>query len=108
MELQEGISTNVLANRLRWLTDEGLLTKHAHPRNRRKYYYEITEKGFDLILVIIGLAEWSWRYLPGAWSPLEVKKLFKRNRAAFAKVWRKKVKERSREYLNQANSSTTT
>ncbi len=102
MELQEGISTNILTSRLEWLTEEGILSKHPHPTNKKKYYYEITEKGFDLVLVIMDLAQWGWKHLSGACSPRAVKRLFKRDRDEFVKVWREEVNKRSKEYLREA------
>jgi len=102
LEIREGISTNILASRLAWLTDSGIFTKHQHPTNKKKYYYEITEKGFDLIPIIMDLAEWSWKHIPNAFSPPEIKKAFKKNRNDFIKEWNKKVKAQSKNYLKEA------
>ena len=103
MEIQEGISTNILANRLQWLTDSKILTKHHHPTNKKKFYYDITDKGFDLILPIMVLAEWGWKHIPGAWTPPEVKSLFKKSQKSFVQEWKKRVKKRSQEYIKEAN-----
>ena len=102
LEMREGISTNTLAGRLEWLVESGIFTKHGHPTNRKKYYYTITGKGFDLILIIMDLAQWSWKYLPGAFSPPNVRRGFSKDRAAFVEEWRKRVRRRSDEYLASA------
>ena len=98
----EGISTNVLADRLKLLVENGMFVKHPHPNNKRKYFYEITEKGFDLIIVIMDLARWGWQHLPGAWSPPEVKKAFKANPEIFVEDWKNEVRRRSDQYLRDA------
>lgn len=103
LEMREGISTNTLASRLNWLADSDIFTKHEHPTNKKKYYYEITEKGLDLILIIMDLAQWSWKYVPGAFSPPNVRRGFSKDRTAFVKEWRKRVRQKSKEYLVKAS-----
>jgi DNA-binding HxlR family transcriptional regulator len=58
----EGIATNVLANHLRRLERDGILQKEPHPGDRRKDIYTLTEKGLDLIPVLVDLAAWSRGY----------------------------------------------
>lgn len=106
LEIREGISTNILASRLLWLTDSGIFTKHPHPTNKKKYYYEITEKGFDLIPVIMSLAEWSWKHIPNAFSPPEIKKMYKKDPTSFLSEWKKRVKQRTLTYIKEANEKT--
>lgn len=106
IQLREGISTNILASRLKWLTESRILTKHKHPTNKKKFYYEITDKGFEFIFVIMDLAQWSWKYVPGAFSPPKVKRNFKKDRKAFATEWRARVGQRSKDYLASAATST--
>jgi len=104
IKLNEGISTNILASRLAWLTDSGILIKHRHPTNKKKFYYEITEKGLDLIPVIMDLAQWGWKHIPGTWSPPEVKSSFLKDRDAFVKDWKERVKKQSQIYLKEAKN----
>jgi len=58
----EGISTNILAQRLKHLEEQGLLTKHRDPENWRSYIYELTQKGRDLAPVIAEIIDWSGKY----------------------------------------------
>jgi DNA-binding HxlR family transcriptional regulator len=102
MQLREGISSNILVNRLKWLTEAGIFIKHQHPANKKRFYYEITDKGFDLILVIMELARWGWAHIPGAYSPPRAKSLFRRDPKAFLREWKKQVKKRSEEYVADA------
>lgn len=62
-QMQEGIATNTLADRLEKLTTEGLLTKTKSKRNKLVFHYNITEKGLDLIPIIKAAIDWSEKYL---------------------------------------------
>ena len=61
-----GIARNVLATRLAKLVDEDILTRETHPEDRRKVEYRLTERGRDLLPVIIALTQWGgrWKRLP--------------------------------------------
>src|ERR1017187_10598213 len=48
MECYEGIATNILADRLRRLTANGIVTAAPDPRDGRKLIYQLTGKGIDL------------------------------------------------------------
>jgi DNA-binding HxlR family transcriptional regulator len=60
----ERIARNILADRLVWLEQAGVLLKKDDPRDRRKGWYGLTEKGIDLIPVLFALSEWSFTYDP--------------------------------------------
>jgi len=62
LKSSESISTNILANRLSKLERHGLLTKTRDPDNKKQYIYTLTEKGYDLIPVMLKLFEWSLKY----------------------------------------------
>ena len=62
-QLQEGIATNTLADRLEKLTTEGLLTKTRSKTNKLVFHYNITDKGMDLIPIIKAAIDWSEKYL---------------------------------------------
>jgi len=63
---EEGISSNILADRLRLLTEEGILTRASDPSHKQKVIYSLTEKGIELLPVLAALASWGVRYLPVA------------------------------------------
>ena len=102
LKMPEGISTNVLADRLTWLADNEIFIKHPHPTNRTKFYYEMTDKGFDLIFVIMELARWSWKYVPGSFSPPKVKRQFKSDPKGFLRQWKQRARQDSADYLASA------
>lgn len=60
----EKISTNILANRLKTMEETGLLEKTKDPDNLSKFIYRLTEKGKDLIPIILELVRWSQKYDP--------------------------------------------
>ncbi len=59
----EKIATNILADRLALLEKEGIITKHVHPDNKSKYLYRLTQKGKDLLPVLLEILLWSNKYL---------------------------------------------
>ncbi len=61
-EIEEGIATNVLADRLKHLEAEGIIAKHRDPENRRSYIYSLTEKGRDLASIMIEIILWGGRH----------------------------------------------
>ncbi len=76
---KEGISTNILAARLSRLEHEGILTKAPNPADRRQDIYSLTEKGLDLIPIMMELGAWSAKYDPR--QPEEFKQFVKMVRA---------------------------
>src|SRR5215216_2952265 len=60
LDSDEGIATNILATRLAQLEENGILTKRQNPTDRRKEDYFLTEKGLDLIPIMVEMANWSF------------------------------------------------
>lgn len=54
----EGIATNILSNRLAMLEEHGIITKNKMPDNRRVNIYAPTNRGLDLIPIVLELALW--------------------------------------------------
>ncbi|PUA36603.1 transcriptional regulator [Paenibacillus elgii] len=69
LESEEGISSNILASRLVHLEQKGLLVKKPHDTDKRKEVYLLTEKGLDLIPVLLELANWGAQYDPETDAP---------------------------------------
>jgi DNA-binding HxlR family transcriptional regulator len=61
---EEGISSNILADRLKMLLDEGMLTKTDDPSHKQKAVYSLTEKSIALVPIFAHLGAWGRRYLP--------------------------------------------
>lgn len=59
---EEGIATNILAERLARLEAEGLIAKVPDPENGRQYIYSPAPKGLDLIPALLEIILWSARH----------------------------------------------
>ena len=62
LDSEEGIATNVLADRLAWLEAHGILVK-------QRGAYRVTGKGLDLLPVMLELVAWSAKYDPHTAAP---------------------------------------
>src|SRR5688572_23866348 len=58
----EGISTNILAERLTMLEKEKIIKKEKDPSHKQKLIYSLTEKGIDLAPILINIGLWSEKY----------------------------------------------
>ena len=61
---QEGISSNILADRLKTLLEIGMLTKRDDPSHKQKAIYSLTEMAIALVPIMAHLGAWGRRYLP--------------------------------------------
>lgn len=59
LKSEEGIATNVLASRLVFLEGQGILSKAPSLEDGRKDVYTLTEKGLDLIPIVLNIVLWS-------------------------------------------------
>lgn len=84
LEADEGIATNILADRLKELEAAGILTKSRDPDNRRRYLYRLTEKGADLAPVMLELIRWSGKYDPNTFVKKRVLEKIRKDRDGFA------------------------
>jgi DNA-binding HxlR family transcriptional regulator len=66
---EEGIATNVLADRLGWLEAHGIVKRSRDPRERRRVIYELTPKGIDLLPIVIEMITWSAKHDPKTAAP---------------------------------------
>lgn len=62
----ERISSNILADRLAGLVDNGLLTRSGDPSHKQKVTYSLTERAIELVPVLAQLSAWGNRHLPVA------------------------------------------
>ena len=60
----EGIASNILADRLKTLVDQGLITKSDDPTHKQKAIYSLSEKGIALVPVLAKMADWGSKHLP--------------------------------------------
>lgn len=62
----EGISSNILADRLQMLLAQGVITRTKDPSHRQKVVYSLTEKGIDLLPILMQISRWSYKHRPVA------------------------------------------
>jgi DNA-binding HxlR family transcriptional regulator len=61
---EEGISSNVLADRLKTLLDQGIVRRDDDPSHKQKGIYSLTEKGIELLPILAQMSGWGFKYLP--------------------------------------------
>jgi len=71
----EGIATNILAERLQRLEAAGIITTTRDAEDRRKVVYRLTEKGIDLAPIIVELVLWSARHEETGAPPASIRKM---------------------------------
>jgi len=59
---EEKISTNILADRLTALEKNGFLKKEQSKNHKQKMIYSLTQKGIDLVPIIMEIGLWTDRY----------------------------------------------
>jgi len=64
LQSEEAISSNVLADRLNALVENAILTRRDDPTHAQKAIYSLTEKGLDLLPVLIAMSAWTQKYCP--------------------------------------------
>lgn len=63
-ESEEGIASNILSQRLKHLTAQGLITKAQDPTHRQRQIYSLTEQAIQLVPVLAQLGAWGRKFLP--------------------------------------------
>src|SRR5262249_16839444 len=64
-----GLSRKVLAERLRWLTEHGVLEKRAYSTRPPRYEYALAAKGLELVEVLMGMVGWGDKWRGGQAGP---------------------------------------
>lgn len=62
LKSEEKIATNILANRLLNLEEHQIIQKLEHPDSKAKVLYKLTEKGIDLLPIIVEIQLWADKY----------------------------------------------
>ncbi|KAM3113826.1 winged helix-turn-helix transcriptional regulator [Phormidesmis sp. 146-33] len=69
LDSPEGISTNILANRLKLLEELGLAEKQPYGNHSRRMNYQLTEKGKSLRPVLKVITAWGLKHLTDTQIP---------------------------------------
>ena len=70
----EGIPTNILADRLRKMEAAGLIAARPYQEHPVRYRYALTAKGRDLEYVLGAVARWGKKHIRGTVVPKEFRK----------------------------------
>lgn len=91
LKSDEKIATNILASRLQTLEENGIITKSDHPDSKAKVLYKLTQKGIDLLPLMIEINLWAEKYFT---IPAERKAMLievKKDKDAFIKTATKEL-----------------
>ena len=89
LDAGEGISTNILADRLQRLEALEIVSKTTDPEDARRYVYRLTEIGIDLAPLLVEMILWSVRHFKTD-APAEVIAEMTLHRGRFLKQVRKR------------------
>lgn len=87
---EERIATNILADRLQRLEGAGLIRKTGGNPRSGQQSYAVTEKGKDLIPLLLEMMLWSAKHLPGTTTPRRFLVELKKDRAWVAREIRRR------------------
>jgi DNA-binding HxlR family transcriptional regulator len=63
---EEGIASNILADRLKRLVEAGLLSRRDDPSHAQKAIYSLTEPAIQLVPLLAQMGAWGRRHLPAS------------------------------------------
>ncbi|MDI7774507.1 helix-turn-helix domain-containing protein [Asticcacaulis sp. EMRT-3] len=81
---EEKIATNILADRLMRLEQNGLISKAADPSDKRKFIYALTARGADLAPILVEMALYAMKYEAIVHMPKEIVAEMQKNRQVYA------------------------
>jgi DNA-binding HxlR family transcriptional regulator len=89
---EEKIATNILVNRLSVLEAQNILLKRVSPANKSKFIYSLTQKGIDLLPIIIEIMDWGAKYNINC-PRKELGKRIKKDKAGVIREYFQKLKK---------------
>lgn len=102
LQSDEHISSNILAERLARLVDNGVLTKSDDPTHKQKAIYSLTEKGIALLPIIVQIGTWGSRWVPDAKKlDAATRKMLRELQEGGPRAWAKQMDELRAVHLHQ-------
>ncbi len=77
---KEGMATNILSDRLKRLEEIGIVKSRVFEEKKTMKEYKLTQKGMDLIPVLLETIAWSAKHQKGLNIPENFLKKMKKNR----------------------------
>lgn len=93
LKSEEKIATNILATRLQMLESTGIITKLDHPDSKAKVLYQLTQKGIDLLPIMIEIHLWADKYSTIPPERNVIIKELKNNKEVFLKSYTNQLKK---------------
>lgn len=100
LKSEEKIATNILATRLQMLESNGIITKLDHPDSKAKVLYQLTQKGIDLLPIMVEIHLWADKYSTIPPERNAIINELKNNKEEFLKSYTKLLKKNQ---LKEAN-----
>lgn len=91
----ERIASNILADRLSMLEWVGIITKQENEENKKVPIYKLTQKGIDLIPVMVELILWSDKYNEISAQAKQFAKMIKQNKDGVIAGMKTKFKDKT-------------
>ena len=80
---EEGIATNILADRLKRPETSGIVTRQRDPEDGRQFIYRATEKGLGLTPVLLEIGAWAATHDQRTGAPAGFAESFYADRKAY-------------------------
>lgn len=93
LKSDERIATNILASRLKTLEENNIIEKLDHPDSKAKVLYKLTQKGIDLLPLMIEINLWAEKYFTLPTERKELLKEVKKDKETFIKTAIKELKK---------------
>ena len=91
----ENIPTNILAERLKRLTNNDILEKICYQQRPPRYAYMLTPKGANLLPVLHAISKWALENDTGSWQPPDI----------FWQLTPEKVLANQKQYITEINAN---
>lgn len=95
LKSDEKIATNILASRLQTLEENEIITKSDHPDSKAKVLYKLTQKGIDLLPLMIEINLWAEKYFILPTDRKAMLKEVKKDKEKFIKTATKELNKSS-------------
>lgn len=96
----EHISSNILADRLARLVDHGVVSKADDPTHKQKAIYSLTEKGIELLPVVVQIGAWGSRWVTDAKKlDAAARKVVRAIQEEGPRGWAKRMDELRKEHI---------
>ena len=89
----ERIATNIVASRLEGIEENKIIEKLDHPDSKAKVLYRLTQKGIDMLPILVEVHLWAEKYFT---IPADIKatiKEAKKDKEGFIKAMKKELRK---------------